>query len=174
MDWTDNNFGNNSGNNIGNDDKLFYLASKETSLEDPNYRYKISSPIITTTGKKGNRITWFENSEYFSENMGGCPSIFFGKYIGNKISCPTYFDKDKNCIAWKGEYSKELIFNYLMNYVKIYSLCDICDFPETLLYLDEKKCIYKLCKSCGGSFLIPSKYMDKTYDYISKNITQKA
>ena len=95
MDWLDNN---------NNTTDLFYLASKEAILSDPNYRYRIAQPIITVSGKKGNRTTWFENSEYYSQKMGGCPSLFFGKYIGNKISCPSSFDKEKNCLCWKGEY----------------------------------------------------------------------
>lgn len=159
MDWFDN----------SNTD-LFYLASKETTLDDPNYRYKISPPIITVSGKKGNRTTWFENSEYYSKQLGDCPSLFFGKYIGNKISCPSNFDKEKNCLSWKGEYSKEQIESHLKDFIKIYILCPVCDYPETIMFLNSKKCIGLNCKSCGGSFLVESKYMDKTYDFICKNI----
>ena len=155
---------------LGEKNDLFYLASKESSINDPNYRYKISNPIITTTGKKGNKTTLFENSEYFSEKMGGCPSIFFGKFIGNKISCPSNFDKEKNCLCWKGEYNKVLIESHLKEFIKIYILCPVCDYPETNLFLDPKKLIGLNCKSCGGVFLIPSKNMDKTYDFVSKNI----
>lgn len=159
MDWF--------SNTINND--LFYLASRDSSLSDPQYRYKISCPIIMTTGKKGNRTTWFENSEYFSEKLG-VSSLFFGKFIGNKISCPSSFDKEKNCISWKGEYSKDLIESYLKDFIKIYVLCPECDYPETDLFLNEKKLIGTLCRSCGKSELLHSKYMDKTYDFIQKNI----
>ena len=114
MDWL--------GDNNNNNDGLFYLSSKESTLNDPNYRYKISPPIITVSGKKGNRTTWFENSEYYSQKMGNCPSLFFGKYIGNKISCPSNFDKEKNCLCWKGEYTKEQIEYHLKDFIKIYIL----------------------------------------------------
>ena len=160
MDWLDSN----------NTTDLFYLASKESTLSDPNYRYKISKIIITVTGKKGNRTTWFENSEYYSQKMGGCPSLFFGKYIGNKISCLSSFDKEKNCLFWKGEYTKEQIETHLKDFIKIYILCPECDYPETNMFLDSKKFICLNCKSCGGSFMIGAKYMDKTYDFILKNI----
>lgn len=169
--------------------EMFYLASKETSLNDPQYRYRISKPIISTGGKKGNKTTYFENSEYFSEKLG-VQSIFFGKYIGNKISCPTYFEKkkDKNdndnhnnnveqdqnkCISWKGEYTFDLIEKHLKDFIKIYILCDCCDYPETNLFLDEKKYIMKLCRSCGNNSLIPNKYMDKTYDFVQKNLKKQ-
>ena len=148
---------------------LFYLASKESSLSDPNYRYKISQIIITITGKKGNRTTWFENSEYYSQKIG-CPSIFFGKYIGNKISCPSNFDKGKKCIGWKGEYAKEQIELHLKEFIKIYILCPDCDYPETNIFLNSVKKICLNCKSCGNSFTINNKYIDKTYEFISKNI----
>lgn len=162
MDWF------NDANSYGSGD-LFYLASKESSLNDPQYRYKISCPIINTTGKKGNKTTWFENSEYYSSKLG-VPSIFFGKYIGNKISCPSSFDKEKNCLSWRGEYSIGLIESHLRDFISIYILCSKCDYPETDLYIDEKKLIGKLCRSCGYSSLIQSKYMDKTYDFVQKNI----
>lgn len=162
MDWFD-------SNNSNNDD-LFYLASKESTLLDSNYRYKIAQPIISVSGKKGNRTTWFENSEYYSQKMGDCPSLFFGKYIGNKISCPSSFDKDKNCLYWKGEYPKEQIESHLKDFIKIYILCPDCDYPETIMFLEQKKLISLDCKSCGGKFMIGAKYMDKTYDFISKNI----
>jgi translation initiation factor 2 beta subunit (eIF-2beta)/eIF-5 len=148
---------------------LFYLASRESSLIDPEYRYKISKPIIYIIGKKGNKTTLFENSEYYSEKIG-VQSIFFGKYIGNRISCPSSIDKEKNCISWKGEYTKDQIEKYLKDFIKIYILCSKCDYPETDMYLTDKKLIGLLCRSCGKSNLIESKYMDKTYDYIQKNI----
>lgn len=163
MDWLDT-----THNNLNNE--LFYLASKESSLNDSNYRYKIKQPIIEIMGKKGNRTTFFENSEYYSEKLGNCPSIFFGKYIGNKISCPSNFDKEKKCIYWKGEYSKELIEQYLKDFIKIYILCPDCDYPETIMLLDSNKLICLNCKSCGKKFIINTKYNDKTYEFISKNI----
>ena len=161
MNWLDDN----------NDNGMFYLASKESSLTDSEYRYKINSPIINTSGKKGNRTTLFENSEYFSEKIG-LPSIFIGKFIGSKISCPSNFDKDKNCIYWKGEYSNEQIVMYLKEFLKIYVLCSNCDYPETNLFLDEKKLIGTLCRSCGNTTIISKKYMDKSYDYIQKNLSK--
>ena len=96
--------------------------------------------------------------------------IYFGKYIGNKISCPSNFDKEKNCLSWKGEYTREQIETCLKDFIKIYILCPECDYPETIMYLDQKKMLGLNCKSCGGTFLIGTKHMDKTYDFISKNI----
>jgi len=154
-------------NNTSSD--LFYLATKESALSDPEYRYRIASPIVSVGGKKGNRTTYFENSEYYAEKMG-IPSTFIAKYIGNKISCPSAVDKDKKCLTWKGEYTKEQIESHLKDFIKIYVLCPNCDYPEIDLYLDDKKLIGTLCRSCGSSNLIESKYMDKTYDFIQKNI----
>ena len=154
------------GNNTTTE--LFYLASRESSLIDPEYRYKIENPIISVSGKKGNKTTLFENSEYYSEKLG-VPSLYFGKYISNKISCPHSIDKEKKCISWKGEYTRNQIETYLKDFNKIYILCPVCDYPETDLYLNEQKLIGKLCRSCGNSNLVETKYMDKTYDYIQKN-----
>ena len=158
MNWFDNSTTN-----------LFYLASKDSSLNDPEYRYKIANPIISISGKKGNKTTYFENSNYYSEKL--CiPSIFFGKYIGNKISCPQFIDKEKKCICWKGEYTREQIEIHLKDFIKIYILCQNCDYPETTLYLDDSKNVGMLCKACGISNLVGKKHMDKTYDFIQKNL----
>lgn len=155
-------FGSNSTTN------LFYLASRDSTLVDPEYRYKIAKPIISVGGKKGNKTTLFENSEYYSEKLG-IPSAYFGKYISNKISCPLLIDKEKKCISWKGEYTQELVESHLKDFIKIYILCPNCDYPETDIYLNEKKLLGQLCRSCGASNLIEMKYMDKTYDFIQKN-----
>jgi translation initiation factor 2 beta subunit (eIF-2beta)/eIF-5 len=93
-------------------EEKFYLATKESSLNDPLYRYQICKPIINVTGKTGNKSTWFENSEQFSKAIGR-PSDFFAKYISNKLSCPSKFDKDKNCQYFKGDYSYDTIILYL-------------------------------------------------------------
>lgn len=162
MSW----FGN-ENNNLSNE--LFYLASRESSLMDPEYRYKVANPVISVIGKRGNRTTLFENSDYYAEKLN-VSSSFFSKYIGNKISCPSSIDKEKKCVCWKGEYTREQIELHLKDFIKIYVLCPECDYPETDLHLNEKKCIYQLCRSCGKSKLIESKYMDKTYDFIQKNL----
>ena len=147
----------------------FYLASKECSLQDPMYRYQIEQPKISIGGKQGNRTTYFENSEIFSKLIN-VSSMFFGKYISNKISCPLNFDKTKNCLGFKGEYSIDLIIQHLNEFIKIYILCSNCDYPETDLNLNTKKKICQICRSCGTIYDIPNKYMDKSYDFISKNI----
>ena len=152
-----------------NSSNNFYLASKETSLSDPTYRYQISQPKISVGGKQGNRTTLFENSEYFEQKMN-VPSTFFAKYIANKISCPSSIDKVKNCIGFKGDYSPELIAQHLTDFVHIYILCSNCDFPEIDLSLDSKKNICQICRSCGTNYMIPTKHMDKTYDFIQKNL----
>lgn len=154
------------------DNNYFYLASKESSLMDSEYRYKINKPKISVNGKQGNKTTMFENSEYYSDKIG-ISSIFFGKYIGNKISCPSNFDNTKKCLTFKGEYTQEQIEQYLKDFLKIYILCSSCDYPETDLTLDDKKNIISTCRSCGNNSSIDKKYMDKTYDYIKKNINIK-
>lgn len=150
-------------------DNKFYLASKETALNDPMYRYQVEMPKITIGGKQGNRTTYFENSEVFADYIK-LPSIYFAKYIGNKISCPSSFDKLKNCITFKGDYQGEIIIQHLMDFIKIYVLCYNCDYPEIDLSLNSKKDICKICRSCGEINIIPGKNMDKTYDFIKKNI----
>ena len=157
-------------NNFGNNfEEKFYLASRESSLNDPLYRYQIAKPVIVVTGKKGNRVTWFENSETFAKSVQR-PSEYFIKYISNKLSCPSKFDKDKNCQYLKGEYTYDLVVSHLKDFIKIYILCDECDYPDTKLVMNEKKIVEIHCESCGHNSFVPSKYMDKTYDFIEKKL----
>ena len=147
----------------------FYLASKESSLSDPSYRYQVNRPIISVFGKQGNKTTLFENSESFAKSINR-PSEYFAKYISYKLSCPSKFDKDKNCQTFKGEYKEELIEQYLIDFVKIYILCPKCDYPDTKLNLNDKKMICINCESCGNNHIITSNHMDKTYDFIEKKL----
>ena len=152
-----------------NFDNKFYLASRETSLFDPSYRYQINNPIINVTGKNGNRTTWFINSELFAKSIQR-HSDFFTKFISHKLSCPSKFDKEKNCQSLKGEYSLDIIIQYLQEFIKIYVLCEKCDYPDTKLLVNEKKIISLQCESCGHNNAIALKFMDKTYDFIGKKI----
>lgn len=156
-------------NNSNSDDKTFYWATKESALTDPNYRYKYLEPIITVNGKKGNRTTYFENSEYYAEKLR-VPSEYFSKYIGGRLSCPVSVDSDKNCQTFKGEFSQEQIKNYFFEFIKNYSLCANCDYPETVLAKNNKKVLIKHCESCGTDTIVNYKSIDKAYDFIDKKI----
>jgi translation initiation factor 5 len=151
------------------DDDNFFLATKESSLNDNLYRYQLDSLKISVGGKKGNLTTYFENSEYFAKKLE-VPSVCFMKFIANKISCPSSMDKEKKCVSFKGEHKLETIRQYLMEFVIIYILCNKCDLPQITLNLNEHKNIIKNCRACGETQLIEPKYMDKTYDFIKKNL----
>ncbi len=147
----------------------FYLATNESSLSDPCYRYQINNPIITVSGKQGNRTTFFENSESFAKSINRDSEII-GKFIGCKIASSMKFDKDKNCLSFKGEYDATIIINHLNEFIKIFVLCPGCDYPETNLKLNIKKFLYHECKACGKENEINTKFIDKTYEFIIKKI----
>lgn len=155
------------------DNYKLYLATRESSLEDPEYRYKVDRPQIRITGKDGNKFTWFENSDYYVSILG-LPSILFGKHIGNKLSCPTYYDNEQKCIKWKGEYNEDMITEYLMDFAKTYNICSNCDLPELSLTLDSKKNITTVCRACGENNKISVKNKSelwyKTYENIQKHL----
>jgi translation initiation factor 2 beta subunit (eIF-2beta)/eIF-5 len=60
-----------------------------------------------------------------------------------------------------------------MEFVQVYVLCPICDYPEMKLYNQKDKSkkigIYYHCESCGSDNLVNAK-LDKTYEFIEKNI----
>jgi translation initiation factor 5 len=151
------------------DNRTFYFATNENSLLDPDYRYRFNEPIITISGKKGNRTTYFENSEYFAE-ITRRPSEYFTKYIAGRLSCSNKFDTQKNCQTFKGEFTLEQIKNYFIEFIKIYLLCPKCDYPETVLEFDINKNVSKHCESCGENSIINPKSNDKIYDFIEKKL----
>lgn len=162
-------FGFSSGSSDISDGRTFYFATKETALADLNYRYRYLEPDIEVIGKKGNRMTYLKNSEYFAEKLR-VPSEYFSKYIGGRLSCPSSFDSVRNCQTFKGEYTIEQIKNYLFEFIKNYSLCIGCDYPETVLAKNEKKILIKHCESCGTDSIVNYKSTDKSYDFIDKKI----
>jgi len=151
------------------DNRTFYFATKDTSLTDPEYRYRYLEPIINVTGKKGNQLTSFENSEYFSEVIR-LPSEYFTKYIAGRLSCSSKYDTNKKCQTFKGEYSQEKIKEYLFEFIKNYLLCKQCDYPEAILQKDSNKKLIKHCESCGFESIVNYKSIDKVYDFIDKKI----
>jgi translation initiation factor 2 beta subunit (eIF-2beta)/eIF-5 len=165
----DNNTSSSSNKTSSSGDKTFYFASKESSLSDPGYRYKYYEPEIEIIGKKGNRTTFFKNSDYYAQILK-IPSQYFSKYIGGRLSCSSSFDSVKNCETFKGEFTTEQIKTYLIEFIKNYSLCEQCDLPETYLKKNEKKCLIKHCKGCENISIVNCKNIDKAYDFIDKQI----
>jgi translation initiation factor 5 len=149
-----------------------YLASRESSLSDPIYRYKIKGLNIKCTGRQDNWTTNFLNSEEIAKKINR-PSEYFGKYIGHALSCPMKQDKEKNCLTFKGDHSGDLITKYFMEFVKIYVLCPNCDLPETKLFIqkekDKPRGLTHSCDACGINCLVKPKSIDKTFEYIEKN-----
>jgi len=155
--------------NLSFDNKL-YLASRESSLNDPSYRYQIDYPAFSITGKHGNKTTWFENSESYGKSINR-PSDYFTKYVGYKLGCSSKFDKEKNCQSFKGEYSMDSIIDHLIEFNKIFVLCMDCDYPDTKLKLNNKKILSIECEACGKENIIKSN--DKTVDYIERELIKK-
>jgi translation initiation factor 5 len=145
-----------------------YLATKDSSLSDPSYRYQIDNLDIKVIGKQGNMTTYFINSEYIAKKIDR-DSALFGKYISNSIGCPSKFDKEKDCLTFKGNYTHEQILKYFTEFVQQYVLCNECDLPEINIYNNKGKGIYFNCKSCGKTDALKAK-IDKTYDFIEKNL----
>lgn len=147
-----------------------YLASRESNLTDPVYRYKIQPLNIKCLGRQDNWTTHFLNSEEIAKKINR-PSEYFGKYIGYALSCPMKQDKNKNCLTFKGDHSAEIITKYFMEFIKIFVLCPNCDLPETKLFIQKgaQKALTHNCDACGTYSLVKPKSFDKTFEYIEKN-----
>ena len=148
-----------------------YLTSKEIHLNDHNYRYKIKPLNIKLMGRQDNWTTYFLNSEEIAKKINR-PSNYFGKFISYSLSCPMKYDKDKDCLTFKGDYSSEIITKYFIEFIKIYVLCPNCDLPETQLFLHKDKKLKNLshnCNACGIISLVKTKSSDKTFEFIEKN-----
>lgn len=146
-----------------------YLASREESLNDSSYRYKIKSLDVKVIGKQDNWTTCFVNSEDIANKIK-IPSEFLGKYISYALSCPLKIDKELNCLSFKGKYTLETITKIFMDFVKIYILCPKCDLPETKLFIQKEKDLPKglshNCNACGAISLVKPKSIDKTFIFI--------
>ena len=145
------------------------LTTNEFSINNDEYRYQLEKPVTDIGGKKGNRTTYIYNSEKIAKQLN-VNSMFFGKYISNSLSCPISISKEFKCLAFKGEYTMENITNLLIEFINIYILCPVCDLPETDLHKNNKLGIHHVCRSCGECTKVNITKIDKTYDYIEKNI----
>jgi translation initiation factor 5 len=145
------------------------LTTNEYSLSDSDYRYKLEKPVTDIGGKKGNKTTYIYNSESIAKYLN-IDSMCFGKYLGYNMSCPLFFNKEFKCLSFKGEHSNEKIIKLLIEFINIYILCPVCDLPETSLHKNKQLGIYHECRSCGNNTKIKITKIDKTYEYIEKNI----
>ena len=145
------------------------LTTNEFSINDEEYRYQLEKPVTDIGGKRGNRTTYIYNSETIAKYLN-IDSMFFGKYISHNLSCQSSTSKEFKCLSFKGEYGPETITKLLIEFINIYILCPKCDLPETSLCKNKELGIYHNCRSCGCTTKVPIKKIDKTYEYIEKNI----
>lgn len=151
-----------------------YLASWETHLNDPKFRYKMKPLNIKLVGKQDNWTTLILNSDDIAKLIKR-PNEHISKYISYALSCPTKKEKEYDCLGFKGNYTAEIITKHFMDYVKYYVLCPKCDLPETKLFIQKDKDKKKnlpigLCHNCDACGKIsPVKSFDKAYDFIEKN-----
>lgn len=149
-----------------------YLASWDTHLTDPTFRYKMKPLNIKLIGKQDNWTTVFLNSEDIAKLIKR-PSEHIGKYISFALSCPMKREKENNCLSFKGNYSNEVITKHFMDFIKYYVLCPICDLPETRLFIqkekDKPRGLSHNCDACGKTSLVKPKSIDKAFEYIEKN-----
>jgi translation initiation factor 5 len=147
-----------------------YLASLESNLLDPTFRYKMKPLHIKVIGKQDNWTTLILNSEDVATIIKR-PSTHISKYISYALSCPIKKEKEYDCIGFKGNYTNDVITKHFMDYVKIYVLCPQCDLPETKLFIQKEKpyALSHLCEACGKISLVKPKSFDKAFDYIEKN-----
>ena len=124
-----------------NKDELLYLKKIINLFNmnlDETLNKKIDNLNIKTQGKPGNMTTYFLNSEDIAGKINR-DSKLFGKYISTSLSCPSGVDKEKKCLTFKGTYTFEQIYKYFMEFVQVYVLCPICDYPEIKLYNQKPK-----------------------------------
>ena len=145
-------------------DKL-YLCCNSDTLDDPSYRYRISVPKFVTVDKKGTKITLFQNSKVFTDELEFDEKLLV-TLMGKKLSCQTGYDKTIKCHYFKCANMR--MNDVVCDIIQKYLICGSCDRPEVHLTASNNH-ITQHCKACGVKSVIENKSLnDNVFDTFYK------
>ncbi len=121
---------------------------KAESKDDPYYRYTREEVQVKHEGKK----TIIPNFRTIAKQLK-CDEFYLLKFFQHKLGTTARHDEENDKYIINGNHDLASIEACLQNFVNVFILCPVCNYPETILCLkrDEKtreKRVYHNCKSC--------------------------
>lgn len=135
---------------------------------DTNYRYVISEFQITIGGKGNGIYTKFNNIDEISKQINH-PSEIILKYIA--FVTGSNYTSSTNTIT--GNHTPDTLKTILLQYIKYFVLCPVCNIPETIPHIINNKkniSLYLTCSACNSEsqLLGINKNQNKGIEFISK------
>jgi translation initiation factor 5 len=130
------------------------------NVNDPFYRYKMPSLILSIKGKGNGIRTYITNIDDIAKSLARS-QIELMKFFGYELGTLA-----KGSLL-NGKFDEIVISELLEKYITKYILCNICKNPETF-YIIKKKVLKCECKACGSIYDIDTSH--RLSDYILKHI----
>ncbi|EEA07064.1 eukaryotic translation initiation factor 5, putative [Cryptosporidium muris RN66] len=136
-----------------------------STVEDPNYRYKMPKLVSKIEGRGNGIRTKIVNMADIAKSLKRPPSYptkFFGCELG---ALSKWEDKEEKSIV-NGAHQQPDLQRLMDKFILMYVLCPNCELPEIDLSVKKERVSCK-CNACGHTGLLDNNH--KITTYISKN-----
>jgi translation initiation factor 5 len=135
---------------------------------DPSYRYKMSEATLKYEGQGNGQKTIFLNITDIAKELNRDPDLIL-LYLVSAIGCKCVTTKE-NQIVLCGTHTKDIIQNYIYNFISSFVLCQHCKNPETYYIMEGNT---DVCMKCNACPLISKIQLNKINTKIIKQISLK-
>jgi translation initiation factor 5 len=115
------------------------------SINDPNYRYKMTPLNIITEGA----FKAITNIPQVAHDLERAPYMLV-EFIKHKLGTNLSYKNDK--LKYSNKLSNDLVQNALYEFIELFVLCETCNLPETNLVVKKDKNIIEFtCRACSAN-----------------------
>jgi translation initiation factor 5 len=137
-------------------------------IDDPNYRYKMSTVNLKYEGQGNGQRTVFLNINDIATELYRDADIIVS-YLTSILGCKCIINKENQYVLY-GTHSKEIIQDSIYDFIFFFVLCQKCKNPETF-YLTKNK--NDICLKCNACSEMSDIILNKTTTKIIKQIATK-
>jgi len=117
-------------------------------IEDPNYRYKMSSLNIV----RERALMSIDNLPIICKDIERHPEMLV-EFIKHKLGTNLSYKKDK--LKYSDKISNESIEISLYEFIEMFVLCNFCNLPETNMFVKKDKGqIEFICRACSSNLVL--------------------
>lgn len=135
--------------------------SGTTSVDDPEYRYKMPVVFGKIEGRGNGIKTVIPNVTDVATSLHRSPGEV-NKFFGCELGAQTTYAADTDKAIVNGAHNDATLQSLIHKYIDAFVLCPNCRLPETI-YKIKNEIIYHKCAACGAKEMVDMSHKLCTY-----------
>eukprot|EP01069_Polyplicarium_translucidae_P000250 Polyplicarium_translucidae@DN1141_c0_g1_i1.p1 len=141
-----------------------------STVEDPNYRYKMPRVIAKVEGRGNGVKTNIVNMGDIARALKRPPE-YCTKFCGAELGAQNKFDPTEGKAIVNGSHKGDAVQTILDKFIQLFVTCPKCGLPEVDMYIKRERIVGR-CNACGENVVFDQSH--KVVSYIVKNPPKEA